>query len=144
MYISNDGVVKSYRDLMRELNISFPRGTPPEGWSLHEPKLDSDLVEKERLKTQRDFGQFEPIEVNGLIFDADINSQRNIETAIRKFDLVSVGGYVPWTLKNNTVEFLTKEDLIKVEDSITLRYLQYHKEYTEFKLYLISKQAGVI
>ena len=91
-------------------------------------------------KATRDNGQYGNIEVSGMIFDANEQSQRNIEVAIRKFDLVSTDGFVYWTLADNTIIPLTLEQLISVEDAITLRFNQLHTDYTMTKMALQAEE----
>lgn len=88
-------------------------------------------------KGARDQGQFEPIEVQGLVFDAHSEAQTNIEWAVKKFDVLDVlnrsDGTLDWTLADNSIVPVTKQLLIDVEDAIVIRKAQLHKTYTDLK-----------
>ena len=88
-------------------------------------------------KGARDQGQFEPIEVQGLIFDAHSEAQTNIEWAVKKFDVLDGinrnDGTLDWTLADNSIVPVTKQLLIDVEDAIVIRKAQLHKTYTDLK-----------
>lgn len=91
----------------------------------------------QEAKDNRDNGQFEPIEVQGLTFDAHSEARTNISWAVKKFGVLDAlnrsDGTLDWTLADNTVHPVTKELLIEVEDAIVIRKAVLHKIYTDLK-----------
>ncbi len=85
---------------------------------------------------------YAPIEVDGNTFDADETSQTIIKDAVLNFDAaVQVaqdegfgdGSTLPWTLANNSIVELAKDDLQKVVDALVYRFGQSHYQYQKDK-----------
>lgn len=103
--------------------------------AIERPITPADLIKS--AKAERDNGQYEPITVAGVTYDANELGQRNIESAIDNFELLDAAlrgdGTLDWTLENNTTKIVTKQQLIAVKNAVVLRYAGLHAAYTAFK-----------
>jgi hypothetical protein len=88
-------------------------------------------------KLKRDEGQYEPITVAGVTYDANEQGQRNIKESIDNFELLDAAlrgdGTLDWTLADNKTKAVTKLELIAVKNAVVLRYAGLHLAYTAFK-----------
>lgn len=88
-------------------------------------------------KMERDEGQYLPIEVDELVFDAHFDAQRNIAWAVQKFEVLDEltrgDGTLDWTLADDSIVTVTKQTLIKLEDAIVIRKAILHKNYSQLK-----------
>lgn len=115
-----------------------------ESWQSLEPirndkTADQLLIELGHLKVKRDISRYLPIEVEGLVFDADKESYDNILGTIDSWDALSkspetqdmfVNGDIVWTLANNENVVVSKGTLTKVLTAIRVRAGALHVSYT--------------
>ncbi len=92
----------------------------------------------EIAKSTRDVGKVSAITVDGLgTFDADKESQNNINYAIDEWDAIQSAlgnpGTLDWTLEDNTSISITKEQLQSVKTALVLRAMTLHYDYVNFK-----------
>lgn len=95
-------------------------------------------------KETRDTGRYAPIESSGYLWDADPESYMNMTGTLDSWDsltgdatmedigLVS-GGKMAWTMEDNSVVYVTKEELKRVVDAIRTRAGLLHAQYTQAK-----------
>lgn len=96
-------------------------------------------------KTIRNMGRYAPITVQGMTFDCDPESYKNIEGAVQSWDtlitdpqLISLGvvqgDKMYWTLEDNSTVLVTKAILAEVVASMTVRASLLHVAYTASKV----------
>lgn len=138
------------------LSESWVGGVTPEiydqqlqHWQSLEPSppadtVDSVLAEVNYHKRLRDNGRYQPITVNGLTYDADPESVKNIEGAVREWDALIaddqlifaglvVDGQMAWTMEDNTTHLVTKAMLREVLNALSVRASLLHAQYVRTK-----------
>lgn len=83
-------------------------------------------INRQKLKEERDAKIAAPIQGVQV---ASVEDRENIQGTIRKWETLGNPPAIPWTMADNSVSLLTKDDLIAIEDAYTLRKAQAFQEY---------------
>lgn len=73
-----------------------------------------------QMKQMRDFAAMQPIDVDGVRFDADPKSVDNVRGAIQGMEIAGAES-IAWTLYDNTVRVMTLEELRQLGAAIMAR-----------------------
>ena len=96
-------------------------------WVLDENELVRlRLNKREKLKQQRDTKISEPI---NNVQVGRLQDRENIKDAIRKWDTLGNPATTSWIMADNSIEELSKQDLIDIEDAYAIRQRQVFSEY---------------
>jgi hypothetical protein len=111
-------------------------GPLPEGAMLTAPERTLDEVKADkvqRLKTERDSKEVEPITYNGNSYDYDDKARERINAAIIALDVLGANASIIWTTADNADIKVTADDLRAVVASVARRSNTLHIAYREAK-----------
>lgn len=83
-------------------------------------------AKRNQLKQQRDAKISEPI---NNVQVGRLQDRENIKDAIRKWDTFGNPATTSWTMADNTVSELSKQDLIDIENAYAIRQREIFSEY---------------
>lgn len=89
----------------------------------------------ELLKLQRNVKELEPIEWNGILYDADKDSLTRLDKARRQLEDEKLESKL-WTAADNSKVLLTLDDFIGINCALSNRATLLHARYNELKSYI--------
>ena len=119
---------------------------PDEGYKIVHIKNTYTDEEKKQyridlLKLTRDQKELEPIEYNGVLFDADTVSQTRMEKARTFLEDNNIPS-ITWTTAENTRVDLSVEDFKGINTLIAIRSNDLHVRYNRLKWYILGLMDG--
>ena len=91
----------------------------------------------EKFKLQRNAKELEPIEYNGILFDADKDSLTRLDKARKQLEDEKLENKL-WTTADNDHVLLTVEDFAGINSAISNRATMLHARYNQLKNYINS------
>ena len=114
--------------------------TNPDGYEIRHFKSTFSVAETknyktELLKLERDRKELEPIEYNGILFDADKTSLTRMDKA-EKFLVKKNIPSIVWTTADNSRVEVTVDDFEGINAVLAMRSDSLHNRYNELKAYI--------
>lgn len=89
----------------------------------------------EKMKLIRNQKELEPIEYNGVLFDADKDAITRMDMASKAMAVNDIETIV-WTAFNNEHIQLSVDDFDKINAALTMRAIELHDKYNQIKNYV--------
>jgi hypothetical protein len=106
--------------------LRIENGTPVEYYQPGPTIEDRRISQRTELKKQREAFISSP--VSGVqVRNSD--DKENIKGAIDKWDVLGNPSSIPWIMEDNSVQLMSKQDLVNIENEYTLRKMQSFEIY---------------
>ena len=123
---TNGTETRTYKQLQADLNISFPRDNPPDGWTVYAPEPALLTLEQRRENQRQSLKQQRIGLVSAPINNVQVakpDDRENVQWAAANVQTID------WIMADNTIQTLTASELQAVIDTYPLRKMQLFSIY---------------
>lgn len=119
---------------------SYTWSVSQQQWIPDLPRAKADkLKEINKTRDSKEFGGFS---WNNFVFDSNIVSQTRLQSAIQLANISTDPNFsIDWTLKDNTVQTFTKQDLNDIGIALASHITELHRVSRELKAQLAAAQT---